>query len=271
MAANKDNNLIGYDPLAWLGLETADAESADEQLQPEASANDLQTDEFGADSIDNFEELTEDITSIEMPVEDNEAEIKNNMSNADSVTTIDDAIDTENISLEEQGAPTEDELGDSETVTDDLMDAAHGAVADDPMDGGGRATHGAVAETEDVSIDVESIAIEENIDVSEENNDWVDAMTEQEISPMVDLGATLTIQHVGELHEKLKLCLAMHDQIEINASDVSAIDTAHLQLLVALKKDAANLQKQVSIIYPSPRFVESAQLLGLLDLLEVTP
>jgi ABC-type transporter Mla MlaB component len=71
------------------------------------------------------------------------------------------------------------------------------------------------------------------------------------------------------LHEKLKQVLAAHDQIEINASDVASIDTATLQLLVSLKKDAVKLQKTVSIIYPSPRFVESARLLGLSDVLDV--
>lgn len=86
---------------------------------------------------------------------------------------------------------------------------------------------------------------------------------------LIDLDATLTIQNVVKLHEKLKNSLAAHDQIEINASDVSSIDTATLQLLVSLKKDAVKLQKQVTIIYPSPRFVESAQLLGLLDILDV--
>ncbi len=85
----------------------------------------------------------------------------------------------------------------------------------------------------------------------------------------IDLDATLTIQNVVKLHEKLKNSLAIHDQIEINASDVSSIDTATLQLLVSLKKDAVKLQKKVTIIYPSPRFVESAQLLGLLDVLDV--
>jgi len=96
-----------------------------------------------------------------------------------------------------------------------------------------------------------------------------DSILEEESGSLVDLDATLTIQHVVKLHEKLKNVLAMYDEIEINASDVSSIDTATLQLLVSLKKDAAKLQKKVEIIYPSPRFVESAKLLGLLDVLEV--
>ena len=96
-----------------------------------------------------------------------------------------------------------------------------------------------------------------------------DSVSEETEDSQIDLDATLTIQNVVKLHEKLKNSLAMHDEIEINASDVSSIDTATLQLLVSLKKDAVKLQKKVTIIYPSPRFVESAQLLGLLDVLDV--
>ena len=96
-----------------------------------------------------------------------------------------------------------------------------------------------------------------------------DLVSEETQGSLIDLDATLTIQNVGKLHEKLKNSLAIHDEIEINASDVSSIDTATLQLLVSLKKDAVKLQKKVTIIYPSPRFVESAHLLGLLDVLDV--
>ncbi len=114
---------------------------------------------------------------------------------------------------------------------------------------------------DDSSMDVDGIVTREaaaDASVSEEAED-----------SLIDLDATLTIQNVVKLHEKLKNSLAMHDEIEINASDVSSIDTATLQLLVSLKKDAVKLQKKVTIIYPSPRFVESAQLLGLLDVLDV--
>ena len=111
------------------------------------------------------------------------------------------------------------------------------------------------------------------------SSDAIDRVTQETVaedpvlevteSSLIDLDATLTIQNVVKLYEKLKNSLAMHDEIEINASDVSSIDTATLQLLVSLKKDAVKLQKKVTIIYPSPRFVESAQLLGLLDVLDV--
>lgn len=85
----------------------------------------------------------------------------------------------------------------------------------------------------------------------------------------VHLDATLSIQNVATLHEKLKKVLSANDLIEINASDVASIDTASLQLLVALKKDAVRLQKTVIFDSPSPRFIESAKLLGLLGILDV--
>ena len=96
-----------------------------------------------------------------------------------------------------------------------------------------------------------------------------DPVSEETEGSLIDLDATLTIQNVVKLYERLKKVLAVHDQIEINASDVSSIDTATLQLLVSLKKDAVKLHKKVTIIYPSPRFVESTKLLGLLDVLDV--
>ncbi len=110
----------------------------------------------------------------------------------------------------------------------------------------------------------------DSIDLSDMTEESVveDSVSEGEDS-QIDLDATLTIQNVVKLHEKLKNLLAVHDEIEINASDVSSIDTATLQLLVSLKKDSVKLQKKVTIIYPSPRFVESTRLLGLLDVLEV--
>jgi len=230
MATNKNKDVIGFDPLAWLGLET-DAVDNEQHAQPEIADDDIsQPEEFTTDHQDDVDQLTDTTDADEQLAFDDEAFA------IDTVSEI-DAND-----------------GDAFDLSVDQDDE----VAAFPDD------------NEQESINLNSD--EESVDLGEENNEWVDdAMTEQEeLSPIVDLGSTLTIQHAGELHEKLKLSLAMFDEIEINASDVSAIDTASLQLLVALKKDAANLQKQVSIIYPSPRFVESAQLLGLLEILEVT-
>lgn len=101
--------------------------------------------------------------------------------------------------------------------------------------------------------------------VSEEVADTVVA------EPSINLDSNLSIQNVAKLHEKIKKCYAAFDTLEINASGVSSIDTATLQLLVALKKDAVKQQKEVIFTAPSPRFIESAGLLGLLKILDVEP
>ena len=85
----------------------------------------------------------------------------------------------------------------------------------------------------------------------------------------IDLEKDATIKNVAALYSTVKNALAAHDAIEINAADVATIDTATLQLLVSLKKDALNLGKTVEIIYPSERFLESAKLLGLTEVLGV--
>lgn len=105
-------------------------------------------------------------------------------------------------------------------------------------------------------------------DVSEDHDLELDAAPGA-VEAVINLDANLTIQNVVKLYEKLKSSYSMHDSIEINASRVSAIDTATLQLLVALKKEAIKQQKSIVMTEPSQRFVESAGLLGLLELLEI--
>jgi ABC-type transporter Mla MlaB component len=105
-------------------------------------------------------------------------------------------------------------------------------------------------------------------DVPEDHDLEPDAVADIAESVII-LDAALTIQNVFKLYEKLKKSYAMHDSIEINASQVSTIDTATLQLLTALKKEAVKQQKSVVMTEPSQRFIESAGLLGLLELLEI--
>ncbi len=203
MATSEENDLIGYDPLAWM-----------------EDSTDKNEDDLVTDEIDNANR------------QDDQGLIDNEIS-ADDYS---DSLVEESAIL---SATEEDDLVADEVENDSAMieEAADGCV------------HAEYMETQEVAVD--------------------DSILEEESGSLVDLDATLTIQHVVKLHEKLKNVLAMYDEIEINASDVSSIDTATLQLLVSLKKDAAKLQKKVEIIYPSPRFVESAKLLGLLDVLEV--
>jgi anti-anti-sigma regulatory factor len=96
------------------------------------------------------------------------------------------------------------------------------------------------------------------------------AAINEAVEPVINLEANLSIQNVVKLYDKVKKAYAAYDAIEIDASHVASVDTATLQLFVALKKDAAKQQKQVDFFQPSERFIESARLLDLLDILEIT-
>ena len=84
------------------------------------------------------------------------------------------------------------------------------AKTDDSRDGGGRATHGAVAE---------------------------DRRPRTEDS-VISLGDSLTLADVGARHVEWKQTLAAGGPIEIDAGSLKTVDTAALQLLAALAREA---------------------------------
>jgi anti-anti-sigma regulatory factor len=97
-----------------------------------------------------------------------------------------------------------------------------------------------------------------------------ETVAEDAVEPVINLDPTLSIQNVVKLYDALKRSYATYDAIEIDASHVSSIDTATLQLFVALKKDALKQKKEVSFFQPSARFIESARLLDLIEILDIT-
>jgi ABC-type transporter Mla MlaB component len=123
---------------------------------------------------------------------------------------------------------------------------------------------------ENLETDNSEIAMNTNADLPEgQVTDGADDNADAE--PSISLDANLSIQNVVALYERIKKSYAAFDTLEIDASKVAAIDTASFQLLVALKKDAAKQEKEVIITAPSARFIESAGLLGLLEILDVAP
>jgi anti-anti-sigma regulatory factor len=96
-----------------------------------------------------------------------------------------------------------------------------------------------------------------------------DTLTDDVAEPVINLEPTLSIQNVVKLYDKLKKSYAAYDAIEIDASHVTSIDTATLQLFVALKKDSVKQNKEVVFFQPSPRFIESAKLLDLIEVLDI--
>ena len=60
-----------------------------------------------------------------------------------------------------------------------------------------------------------------------------------------------------------------NDALAIDASAVSVVDTASLQLLVILKQEAIKEGKELVFDFPSDRFIEAAKLLNIDDILGV--
>jgi len=83
------------------------------------------------------------------------------------------------------------------------------------------------------------------------------------------LEPVMSIQAVAQLHESLLAALNDSDKIEIDASAVTVVDTACLQLLLILKRTAIKEQKTVVIDFPSEKFIEAADLLGISEMLGV--
>ncbi len=124
----------------------------------------------------------------------------------------------------------------------------------------------------------------ETIDIVEADIEMADesyvAVAEEELATASDpvlpantcqivLEPTQNIQNAGQLYAQLLKALDDSDNIDIDASAITMIDTATLQLLLVLKRTAIKLQKNVAIDFPSDKFIEAAALLGLSEMLNV--
>lgn len=125
------------------------------------------------------------------------------------------------------------------------------------------------AETEITEVDV-IVTADENIEVDvEEPVEAIEQDEEIESNSKITLEATLNIQTVGTLYDQFLKMLDSQNVIEIDASSVESIDTATLQLITVFKQAGIKLQKEISIDFPSDKFIEAAEILGLAELLEV--
>jgi len=117
-------------------------------------------------------------------------------------------------------------------------------------------------------------AVADGIERSVEELRNQEALGEPGINELIDnskitLDDTLNIDTVLELHGKLMQALKDNDSLEIDAANVNSIDTASLQLLVVLKQEAFKLGKDIVFDFPSDRFIEAAELLGIDNMLGV--
>jgi ABC-type transporter Mla MlaB component len=121
----------------------------------------------------------------------------------------------------------------------------------------------------DSSIDADAV-LNDSQDIQVENVTLVtpDNSISAHLQQIV-LESVQNIQNVSQLYEQALYALQNSEKIDIDASAITSIDTATLQLLLILKRTAIKRQKEVSIDFPSDKFIEVANLLGLSEMLDV--
>ncbi|MFI3137624.1 MAG: STAS domain-containing protein [Methylococcaceae bacterium] len=98
----------------------------------------------------------------------------------------------------------------------------------------------------------------------------LESLASDALSAKVILQATQSIQNVMQLHEQLVNILRnTSDTIEVDASAITACDTATMQLFVVLKQEMLQLERSLVFDFPSDKFVEAADLLGVSSMLGV--
>lgn len=258
------NNLIGYDPLAWMDGAELEEETPAPAPEPAKKATKSRAKAKTAPVEVVEEPIASEPVIAADTIEENEpeqsVEVDVSIGEEGDVeitveTSTDDEVNVE-VSIEEN----EDDV--IESVVQEIAQQVEEPVAIEAIPA--QETAEQIEESETIE---EMPAHEEEVAMAEEIVE--EAPVESLAEPHIDLEPESTIKNVAQLYSTVKNSLAAHDVIEINAADVTTIDTATLQLLVSLKKDAPNLGKTVDIIYPSERFIESAKLLGLLEILGI--
>lgn len=79
----------------------------------------------------------------------------------------------------------------------------------------------------------------------------------------LDIQGELTVFTAAERKTQLLAFLKSSDELEINLADVSEIDTAGLQLLILIKREAAQANKTLSFVMHSQAVLEILELTNL--------
>ena len=86
-------------------------------------------------------------------------------------------------------------------------------------------------------------------------------------SNVVELEDVVDISKVEGLLESLKKSADKGGQIKVDASKVTRIDTAGLQLMFSFQKTLNDQHGQVTIVNPSDDFMKNARLVGFNEVL----
>ncbi|GEM_PF-3075020 len=67
----------------------------------------------------------------------------------------------------------------------------------------------------------------------------------------IEIGSSLTVYNISELHVKFQEALFNSDRIDIDLNSITDCDTSGVQLLYSLKKSCLEKNKEISITNPS--------------------
>ena len=249
------DNLIGYDPLAWMDGEQIGEKPVAPAEQVSAANEPDNAPIIDSEELVDFNESDDIETEAEFEEEENVIEASEEETADDSLPDVIDEASALEMSDDNDDVDTDVEIDIIIESDDDCQIDIDIQTNDD--------------NTIDVSIDTQDSPSDDDINM-------IDMIIQEEtqieinnIDPIVRLNSDATIKSIEALYQQFKRVLDFHDIIEVNAVEVTTIDTATLQLLVSLKKEEKRLNKTIHILSPSSRFLESARLLGLSNVLEL--
>lgn len=82
---------------------------------------------------------------------------------------------------------------------------------------------------------------------------------------MIDCGEALTIANAAEIHQSLQAALSESLHLELKADEVDKVDSAGLQVILALFKEIEKVSGKVEWNTPSDVLKQAAITLGISD------
>jgi len=231
MTDKQTENLIGYDPLAWMNETNAKEETAKEET---AAAVDDEWDVDRSSTADDSWDAGIDSTISAI-----------NEWDTDSASAVVDEWDVEPSSSIE--AMQENQFHAEESYFSAAL-AIDDAEIKPPL---ANLSENEIVESMPVPVET-NVTVEENV-------------VADEITLMLD--EVVNIAHVARLKTRLLDSIAKANSVEIDASNVTIIDTSSLQLFVICKKIAEKEDKQLNFDFASDVVIDAAKLLGVYSIL----
>lgn len=277
MSRKKKTQHIGHDPLAWLAendpasaedntsaIEPQQVDAVAESTESDAITNNTDTDSLAMENHAAPAAPTDNTDETETGVAVAEGAEKAPAADAETVAAPTESVITVNAENAHEAAVMNAASGDDDDTADDLVassdletDSAASLLAIEALDED--TTDEAEQQTFTAHTLISDIEYPTEIEFSEQ-----DFTTNMRTEPLlsgwtaVNLPSVLTLSELSDLYQQLSSLRGQ--RIRLSGENVSRIDTASLQLLVALMRDEETTVGWTNV---SPVLCNSAQILGL--------